>query len=159
MRRDLAVLFFGAALACANGLRLAPPKHAPPASLRPTQRSSALAMREYSTMVKITAETKAPLRQARIFFLYPATLAGASIAAYVSLTRIIAAAGGFRTDLTPLSDAGNLAIDLGVVAAAVWALRNDLKGRAETLEKVALELEGPVEPNAKPGGTTKSGRS
>ena len=105
-----------------------------------------LIMREYSTKVKITAESRAPLRQARIFFVYPSTIAGASIAAYVSVTRLIAGLGGFRTDLTPLSDAGNLAVDLGVVGLTVWALRADLDGRAKMLEEVALELEGPIDP-------------
>jgi hypothetical protein len=112
---------------------------------------SEVVMREYSTKVKITAEARAPLRQARIFFLYPSTIAGASIAAYVSVTRLIAGLGGFRTDLVPLSDAGNLALNLGVVAAAVWALRNDLNGRAQLLEDVALELEGPLEADADNG--------
>mmetsp|Transcript_7988 Transcript_7988/g.26294 ORF Transcript_7988/g.26294 Transcript_7988/m.26294 type:complete len:156 (+) Transcript_7988:57-524(+) len=115
---------------------------------RPASTRSEVIMREYSTKVKITAEARAPLRQARIFFLYPSTIAGASIAAYVSVTRLIAGLGGFRTDLTPLSDAGNLALNLGVVAAAVWALRNDLNGRAQLLEDVALELEGPLEADA-----------
>ena len=108
---------------------------------------AATAMREFSTKVKITAETRAPLRQARIFFVYPSTIAGASIASYVALTRIIAGVGGFRTDTNPLADAGNLFVDVAVVAGAVWALRKDLKGRAELLEEVALELEG--EPSAR----------
>ena len=112
----------------------------------PTPRAAA-AMREFSTKVKITAETRAPLRQARIFFVYPSTIAGASIASYVALTRIIAGVGGFRTDTNPLADAGNLFVDVAVVAGAVWALRKDLKGRAELLEEVALELEG--EPSAR----------
>ena len=54
------------------------------------QRIASLRMEEYSTKVKITTETRAPLRQARIFFLYPSTIAGASIAAYVSLVRALA---------------------------------------------------------------------
>jgi hypothetical protein len=118
---------------------------------RPALTRAEVIMREYSTKVKITAEARAPLRQARIFFLYPSTIAGASIAAYVSVTRLIASLGGFRTDLTPLSDAGNLALNLGVVAAAVWALRNDLNGRAQLLEDVARELEGPLEADADNG--------
>ena len=39
----------------------------------------------YSTRVKMTAEARAPFRQARIFFLYPSTIAGASIATYAGL--------------------------------------------------------------------------
>ena len=34
--------------------------------------------------------------QARIFFFYPATIAGASVASWVSLTRLIAGLGGRR---------------------------------------------------------------
>ena len=34
--------------------------------------------------------------QARIFFFYPATIAGASVASWVSLTRLIAGLGGLR---------------------------------------------------------------
>ena len=46
-------------------------------------------LEEYSTKVKLQAEAKAPLRQARIFFLYPSVIAGASIASYVSVLRVI----------------------------------------------------------------------
>ena len=47
-------------------------------------------------------ESRDPFRQARLFFFYPATIAGASIAAWVSLTRLAAGLGGFRTlTLTP----------------------------------------------------------
>ena len=88
---------------------------------------------EYSTKVKITAETRAPLRQARIFFLYPSIIAGASIAAYVSVLRVI---GGQDA----LSDAGNLAVNAGVIAGAVFLLKKDLDGRAELLQEVAIEL-------------------
>ena len=105
------------------------------------QQASQGGRREYSTLVKITAENRAPLRQARIFFLYPSTIAGASIASYVALTRLIAGLSGMRTDLTPLSDAGNLFIDVAVVAAAVWFLRSDLKAREEQLELIAAELQ------------------
>ena len=91
-------------------------------------------MEEYSTKVKITTETRAPLRQARIFFLYPSTIAGASIAAYVSLVRALAGKGeGF-------ADVGNLAINAGVVAGAVFLLLRDLKGREQTMREVAIEL-------------------
>jgi hypothetical protein len=87
----------------------------------------------WSTKVKITAETRAPLRQARIFFLYPSIVAGASIAAYVSLIRVIGGADA-------VTDALNLATNAGVVAGAVFLLKKDLDGRAELLEEVAIEL-------------------
>ena len=89
---------------------------------------------EYSTKVKMTAETRSPLRQARLFFLYPSTIAGASLATYVSLLRAISGQG------EGLSDIGNLAVNIGVIAAAVYFFRKDLKGRAELLEEVAIEL-------------------
>ena len=89
---------------------------------------------EYSTKVKIMAETRAPLRQARIFFVYPATIAGASIASYVSVLRAIGGKG------EGLSDIGNLAVNVGIVAGAVFLLTRDLAGRKQTLEEVAMEL-------------------
>ena len=95
-------------------------------------------MCEYSTKVKMTAETRAPLRQARIFFLYPSVIAGASIASYVSILRVI---GG--KDSNP----GNLVVNLAVIAAAVWGVRKDLQGRAELLDEVAIEL-GEKRPSA-----------
>ena len=35
----------------------------------------------------------------------------------------IGSTSGFRTDTNPLADAGNLFVDVAVVAGAVWALR------------------------------------
>lgn len=95
--------------------------------------SSPFTMCEYSTKVKMTAETRAPLRQARIFFLYPATVAGASIATYVSVIRLI---GGQDA----VADSGNLLVNLAIIVAAIFAARADLKGRAELLQEVAIEL-------------------
>jgi hypothetical protein len=96
----------------------------------------------WSTKVKITAETRAPLRQARIFFLYPSIVAGASIAAYVSLIRVIGGADA-------VTDALNLATNAGVVAGAVFLLKKDLDGRAELLEQVAIELGELPDPSTK----------
>ena len=116
------------------------------------QQRARISMTEYSTKVKMTAETKAPLRQARLFFLYPSTIAGASIASYVSLLRVI---GGKDS----LADSGNLFVNLGVIAVAVFLARADLKGRAELLEEVAIELgeaEAPSTPDA-PSDAADSG--
>ncbi|KAL1510497.1 hypothetical protein AB1Y20_006801 [Prymnesium parvum] len=107
--------------------------------------------REYSNRVKITAESRAPLRQARIFFLYPATIAGASIGAYVSITRILAGMT-VRTDLDPFADGRNLAIDIGVVGVAVWLFLRDLAAREALLKEIAVEL-GEVKPEAKADAT------
>jgi hypothetical protein len=96
-------------------------------------------MEEFSTKVKIMAETRAPLRQARIFFVYPGTVAGASIAAYVSILRVIGGKG------EGLSDVGNLAVNAGVIAGAVFFLLRDLAGREETLREIAIEL-GEISP-------------
>ena len=105
------------------------------------QRTACTEMSEnYSTKVKITAENRAPLRQARIFFLYPSAIAGASIGAYVALTRLIAGVAGFRSDVIPLNEGGNLLVDLAVVAAAVYFLRSDLKARDEQLQQISKEL-------------------
>lgn len=89
---------------------------------------------EYSTKVQIMAETRAPLRQARLFFLYPSVIAGASIAAYVSILRVIGGGEGV------LTDAGNLAVNAGVVAGAVFLGKKDLDGREQTLKEIAIEL-------------------
>lgn len=105
--------------------------------VRPLQ---AVASEEYSTKVKMTAETRAPLRQARLFFVYPATVAGAGLATYVSFVRVL---GGQDT----INDAGNLLVNLGVIAGAVFLARKDLQGRDELLEEVAIEL-GEREPVA-----------
>lgn len=105
--------------------------------MRPLQ---AVASEEYSTKVKMTAETRAPLRQARLFFVYPATVAGAGLATYVSFVRVL---GGQDT----INDAGNLLVNLGVIAGAVFLARKDLQGRDELLEEVAIEL-GEREPVA-----------
>lgn len=100
---------------------------------------------EYSKLVRMTAETKAPLRQARIFFLYPSVIAGASIGAYVSLTRAAAGLSGMRTDINPLSDGGNFVVNVAVVAAVVFFGRRDLKAKDEALAEIARELgESPV---------------
>lgn len=113
-------------------------RHAPALLSRtpPMRRVDAerLRMEEYSTKVKILAETRAPLRQARIFFFYPGTIIGASIAAYVSVLRAIGGKG------EGLSDFLNLGVNMGIVAGAVFLLTRDLKGRKELLDEVALEL-------------------
>jgi hypothetical protein len=95
---------------------------------------------EYSTRVKATAETRAPLLQARLFFLYPAVLAGAGVGTYVSLTRLAAGLSGMRTDLEPLADGGNTLINLGVIATAVFFGRRDLKQKEKILREVAQKL-------------------
>jgi len=82
-------------------------------------------------------ESQAPFRQARLLFIYPATIAGASIASWVSLTRVIAGVGGFRSDTVPLTDGLNLAVNVGIVVAAVFALRSDLRSRTADLERVS----------------------
>ena len=68
----------------------------------------------------MTAEVRAPFRQARIFFLYPATIAAASIASYVSVLRLVG-------QKDAMADSGNLLVNLGIITAAVFCLRADLK--------------------------------
>ena len=89
-------LLFAALLAGCEALvpRGAAAAAARPAAARP--RGPALVMREYSSLVKMTVESRSPFRQARMFFLYPPTIAGASVAFYVALTRVIAALSGAR---------------------------------------------------------------
>ena len=88
----------------------------------------------------MTAETRAPLRQARLFFLYPATLAGATIAAYVSSTRAIAGLAGFREDIVVGKEGLNLVINVLVIATALYFGRKDIVGKDALLEQVAIEL-------------------
>ena len=101
------------------------------------------AMCEYSTKVKMTAEVRAPFRQARIFFLYPATIAAASIASYVSVLRLVG-------QKDAMADSGNLLVNLGIITAAVFCLRADLKGRSELLQEVAIELKEARPPEGSP---------
>ena len=137
--------------ASADAFAVAPPRPLTPTTqlLQPTRHSICRhdqpRMQDYSTKVKITAETRAPLRQARIFFVYPATIAGASIAAYVSVLRAIGGKG------EGLSDIFNLGINGAIVAGAVFLLTRDLSGRAETLKEVAIELGEMADPNASSG--------
>ena len=107
--------------ACGDALQCAPiGSHAArlpsPSQLRV---ATSPVLTEYSTKVKMTAETRAPLRQARLFFLYPATIAGASIAAYVSFLRVLSGQG------EGLSDAGNLAVNRlpAVMSELTWSAR------------------------------------
>lgn len=80
-------------------------------------------------------ESRDPFRQARLFFFYPATIAGASVASWVSLTRLIAGLGGFRSDTVPLTDGINLVVNIAIVAAAVYFGRGDLKSKTAALKK------------------------
>ena len=91
----------------------------------------------------MTAEVRAPFRQARIFFLYPATIAAASIASYVSVLRLVG-------QKDAMADSGNLLVNLGIITAAVFCLRADLKGRSELLQEVAIELKEARPPEGSP---------
>lgn len=91
---------------------------------------------EYTKREQMLVEAQAPFRQARLFFFYPSCIAGASIAAYVSFTRVLAGVGGFRTDTVPLQDGLNFFVDIGVVVAAVLAGRADLKGKDADLARL-----------------------
>jgi len=95
---------------------------------------------EYSPRVKATVETQAPFRQARLFFLFPAAIAGAAVGAYVSLTRVAAGLSGMRSDLDPSKDGLNFLIDAAVVATAVFFGLRDSKAKEEDLKKVATQL-------------------
>ena len=72
---------------------------------------------EFTRREQMLVESRDPFRQARLFFFYPATIAGASVASWVSLTRLIAGLGGFREDTVPLTDGINLVVN---VATAFW---------------------------------------
>lgn len=71
---------------------------------------------------------------------------GASIGSFVSLTRILAGMT-VRTDVDPFVDARNLAINIAVVACAVYFGQRDIKQKDELLMKVAREL-GEVKPSS-----------
>ena len=119
------------------------------ATAHQSRERSVITMFEYSTKVKMTAETRAPFRQARIFFLYPATIAGASIATYVSILRLV---GGKDA----LADSGNLIINIGIIVAAIFGVRTDLKGRSELLQEVAIEL-GEAQPQTADSAAAEAG--
>lgn len=64
----------------------------------------------------------------------------------MALTRLVAGLTNMRDDVTPSADGLNLAIDLGVVALAVFLLLKDRTGQSELLATVARELgEAPVD--------------
>ena len=137
-----AVLLLSSALT-AHGLGAGTRATLPTGRIAPCSRTSSVVMAEkptYSSRVKMTVETRTPFRQGRIFFVFPSTIAAASIGLYVAITRLAAGLGGFRDDLVPLNDAGNVAVNLGVVAAAVYFLRKDLQSRDVDLEKVASQI-------------------
>ena len=137
-----AVLLLSSALT-AHGLGVGTRAALPAGHIAPCPRTSSVVMAEkptYSSRVKMTVETRTPFRQGRIFFVFPSTIAAASIGLYVAITRLAAGLGGFRDDLVPLNDAGNVAVNLGVVAAAVYFLRKDLQSRDVDLEKVASQI-------------------
>ena len=121
-----ALLLLSSALA-AHGLAVGTRAAVPTGHAAPCSRVSPLVMAdtpEYSSRVKMTVETKTPFRQvrmrgaeirlcapesnrardashvsqARIFFLYPSTIAAASIGLYVAITRLVAGLGGFRDE-------------------------------------------------------------
>eukprot|EP00966_Prymnesium_polylepis_P025478 587955-Prymnesium_polylepis.1 len=143
------LLLLIASLACASGFSLHTSSAARPA--RPASsphRCAAVRADGYSNRVKVTAESRAPLRQARIFFFYPAVIAGASVGAYVSFTRVLAGLT-VRPELDPVADGINLAVNFGVVAAAVFFGRGDLKGKDALLKEIAIEL-GELKPDAEP---------
>ena len=92
---------------------------------------------EYTKRQQMLVEAQAPFRQARLFFLYPSCIAGASIGGYVSFTRVLAAVAGFRTDTVPLQDGFNFFVDIGVVVAAVLGGRSDIKGKDADLARLS----------------------
>eukprot|EP00320_Phaeocystis_rex_P020009 CAMPEP_0119071720 /NCGR_PEP_ID=MMETSP1178-20130426/53602_1 /TAXON_ID=33656 /ORGANISM="unid sp, Strain CCMP2000" /LENGTH=155 /DNA_ID=CAMNT_0007053675 /DNA_START=1 /DNA_END=468 /DNA_ORIENTATION=+ len=99
---------------------------------------------EYTRKAQMLVESRDPFRQARLFFFYPATIAGTSVAAWVSVTRLIAGLGGFRSDTVPTTDALNLAVNLGILAAAVYFGRGDLRSRTADLESESGRSKAPA---------------
>ena len=97
-------------------------------------------------------ESRDPFRQARLFFFYPATIAGTSVAAWVSVTRLIAGLGGFRSDTVPATDGLNLVVNLGILVAAVFFGRGDLRSLTADLETESGRSKTPV---SDPGDETE----
>ena len=99
---------------------------------------------EYTKREQMLVEAQAPFRQARLFFFYPACVAGAFIGAYVAFTRVLAGVGGFRTDTDPLKDGFNIFVNLAVVAAAVLGARADVKGKDADLARLTRRGQEPA---------------
>ena len=135
-------------LACIGAARaalVAPPAIASPITRAAPRRAAATAFTmedkpQYSREVQMKAEMESPLQQARFFFFYPAVVVGASLAAYVSVIRIVAGVSGARDDVNALQDAGNLLVDIGCVAASIWGVRRDMTARDESLAAIAASL-------------------
>ena len=85
-------------LACIGAARaalVAPPAISFPTARAAPRRAAATFVTmedkpQYSREVQMKAEMESPLQQARFFFFYPAVVVGASLAAYVSVIRIVA---------------------------------------------------------------------
>ena len=135
-------------LACIGAARaalVAPPAIASPTARAAPRRAAAAFVTmedkpQYSREVQMKAEMESPLQQARFFFFYPAVVVGASLAAYVSVIRIVAGLSGARDDVNALQDAGNLLVDIGCVAASIWGVRRDMTARDESLAAIAASL-------------------
>ena len=135
-------------LACIGAARaalVAPPAISSPTTRATPRRAAAAAFTmedkpQYSREVQMKAEMESPLQQARFFFFYPAVVVGASLAAYVSVIRIVAGLSGARDDVNALQDAGNLLVDIGCVAASIWGVRRDMTARDESLAAIAASL-------------------
>jgi len=92
---------------------------------------------------KLIAETIAPWRTLRLF-LYGSLGSGASIGGFVTLTAVLAALSGARTDVDLVASYKDLAIDFGFAFAFAAAFFYDSKGGSELNERVSEKIEKKV---------------
>jgi hypothetical protein len=93
--------------------------------------------RQVRKKVQLTAEMEAPLRQARLLFLYPTALASVVINAVSS--ELMLARSVLHGDEAPsLQEAAQmLLVSAGIAAVTVWAQRRDQRVQAVSLIEIA----------------------
>lgn len=95
---------------------------------------------EEGTRSKLLAESIAPWRAVRLFF-YAGLGSGAALGGFITLTGVIAALSGARTDLDLNTEYVNLAIDFGAAAVLGVLAKIDLDKGAELDANVEKKIE------------------
>lgn len=89
---------------------------------------------------KLVTESIAPWRTLRLFAYFSAG-SGALVGGLITLSGVAAALSGARTDVDLNTEALNLAIDFGAVAAFAFLAKWDFDRQAELTENVAKKIE------------------
>jgi hypothetical protein len=108
---------------------------APPPRLTPLALSSDPESAAKEMKVRLRAEAESPFSKVRNLFCW-FTVASASVAGFISFSRIIAINAGIR-NTQPLSETvPNLAIDVACVAVALWFLKVDDDAEKSRIKRI-----------------------